>query len=383
MARTAGESTGAAVPLSRDQARRLRLHSLLLDDPRESPHPPSSVADVVTWFGALQAQDHASGLWSLGLRLPGQTRVDVQAALERREALRTWPMRGTVHLVPARDAHWMLDLMGERALAGAARRREFLGLDERVAHAAVALLGDALSGGGRLTRAQCIEVLEQGGISGAGQRGYHLLWYASQQGVTAIAPHVDGEQTFVLLDEWVPDPVRLDRETALRTIAERFVRSHGPVTRRDLAGWTGLPLRDVDQGVSLLGDEVVRVDVEGTPMLATAAGLDRLPDLVADVPVRVPPGFDEYLLGYKDRSLMLTPEQMQAVVPGGNGVFRATVVCAGRVVATWKREPRAARTVVAVLPLAPLGARDRRRVEQAFEPYQAFLGTPVEVRWPA
>lgn len=383
MARSSAEQGGAAVRLTRDQARRLRLDSLLLADPGEARRRPASVADVVGWFGAMQAQDYASGLWSLGLRLPGMTRADVQAALERREALRTWPMRGTVHLVPTRDAHWMLELMGQRALAGAARRREFLGLDDRVADHAVELLATALSGGRRLSRAQCLEVLERGGVSGAGQRGYHLLWYASQQAVTAIAPHVDGEQTFVLLDEWAPDPVRLDRETALRTIAERFVRSHGPATRHDLAGWTGLPLRDVDRGVSLLAEDVVRVDVEGTPMLATAASLDRLPRLATGVPLRVPPGFDEYLLGYKDRSLMLTPEQMQAVVPGGNGVFRATVVRAGRVVATWRRAPKARTTCVDVLPLVPLGARDRGRVAEAFEPYQSFLSTPVEVRWAA
>jgi hypothetical protein len=374
-------TAGGAVALDRAQALRLRLHSLLLGPDEPGAGAARSVADVVTWFGAMQAQDVASGLWSLGLRLPGRRRVDVEAALERREALRTWPMRGTVHLVPSRDAHWMLDLMGERALAGAAKRREFLGLDEAVAERAVDVLGDVLAGGRRLTRAECLAALEQGGVGPAGQRGYHLLWYASQRGVTAIAPHVDGEQTFVLLDEWVPDPVRMDRDEALRTIAERFVRSHGPVTRKDLAGWTGLPLRDVDRGVEMLGREVVRLDVQGTPMLATAAALERLPDLSPTVPVRVPPGFDEYLLGYKDRSLMLTPEQHRAVVPGGNGVFQATVVRAGKVVAIWKRVARPSGTVITVQPLTALAARDRRRVERAFEPYAVFVGVPVEVRW--
>ncbi len=96
------------------------------------PHPrgnPDSVAGVVEWFGAMQAQDMDSGLWSLGVRLPGATVDDVTAALERREAIRTWPMRGTVHLVPPADAHWMLELMGVRALAGAAKRRETIGLE--------------------------------------------------------------------------------------------------------------------------------------------------------------------------------------------------------------------------------------------------------------
>ncbi|MCM0678593.1 winged helix DNA-binding domain-containing protein, partial [Micromonospora phytophila] len=62
------------------------------------PHPagqPGTVAEVVQWFGAMQAQDAASGMWSLGVRLPRLRHADVHAALEGREALRTWPMRGT------------------------------------------------------------------------------------------------------------------------------------------------------------------------------------------------------------------------------------------------------------------------------------------------
>ena len=119
------------VEVTRRQALALRMASLLL---RERPGGRlADVAGVVTWLGAMQAQDLASGLWSFGVRLPRFTVDEVTAALERREAVRTWPMRGTVHFVPPRDVHWMLDLMGIRALAGAAKRRAFLGLSEEVA----------------------------------------------------------------------------------------------------------------------------------------------------------------------------------------------------------------------------------------------------------
>src|SRR5438552_17887424 len=193
------------VECTRRQALAMRMASLLL---RERPGGrPADVAGVVTWMGALQAQDLASGLWSFGVRLPRFTLDEVTAALERREAVRTWPMRGTVHFVPPCDVHWMLDLMGSRALAGAAKRRAFLGLSEEVADRAVEVLGAALAGGGRLTRAQCMAVLADKGIGTAGQLGYHLLWYASQREVLCIAPNIGTEQTFVLLDDWVPDPV--------------------------------------------------------------------------------------------------------------------------------------------------------------------------------
>ncbi|MEV4201679.1 winged helix DNA-binding domain-containing protein [Micromonospora globbae] len=362
--------------LTGSEALALRMTSLLL-----RPHPavvPGTVAEVVEWFGAMQAQDLASGLWSLGARLPALTQADVQAALERREALRTWPMRGTVHLVPPRDARWMLELTGVRSLASAATRRAALGLSAADADRAVEVLGAALSGGGRLTRARCLAALNDAGIGTDGQRGYHLLWYASVLGVTCLAPNVGTEQTFVLLDEWVPAPRRLDRDEALATLALRYVRSHGPVTAREFAGWTGLTLTDARRGVAAAGDALATVEVDGEAMLVDAALLDAPRAPVDDLLVL--PGFDEYLLGYKDRSLMLDAAHRDAIIPGNNGVFQPTVVQAGRVVGTWKRAVGRREVKVVVRPLAAL---DRPRVEKALDRYAGFLGLPLRVDWPA
>jgi hypothetical protein len=368
------------VEFTQRQALAMRMASLLLGE--RPGGRPADVAGVVAWLGAMQAQDLASGLWSFGVRLPRFTLDDVTAALERREAVRTWPMRGTVHFVPPRDVHWMLDLMGSRALAGAAKRRAFLGLTEKVAERAVDVLGAALAGGGRLTRAGCMAVLADKGIDTAGQLGYHLLWYASQRGVLCIAPNVGTEQTFVLLDEWVPDPHRPDREEALATIALRYFRSHGPTTRQDFAGWTGLTAADARRGIAGAGDQLATVRVDSTEMYLDPVLLDGMPADARTGEVRVLPGFDEYLLGYKDRSLMLAEEHKQAIIPGGNGVFQATVVRDGRVIGTWKRTLGKARVQILVQPLVPLRKTDRVRIEQAFEEYARFIGRPPDVRWP-
>ncbi|MFC4590624.1 winged helix DNA-binding domain-containing protein [Sphaerisporangium corydalis] len=391
--------------ITQAQALTLRMAALLLPERRhadghhgadrhDGTDRPADVAGVVTWLGAMQAQDLASGLWSFGVRLPDHTVGDVTAALERREALRTWPMRGTVHFVPSRDAHWMLDLMGPRALAGAAKRREFLGLSEELAERALEVLGAELAGGGRLTRSQCLAVLADKGIEGAGQFGYHLLWYASQRGVLCIAPNIGNEQSFVLLDEWVPDPHRPDREEALATLALRFFRGRGPATRQDFAGWTGLTAADAKRGIAAAGDRLTGVTVEGVEMylepalLATAPSephprpLDTTPATTDGGEFRVLPGFDEYLLGYKDRSLMLADEHKPAIIPGNNGVFQATVVRDGRVVGTWKRSLLKTKVQVVVRPLVPLGTDDLAKIEQAFEGYARFVGRTLEIRPP-
>ncbi|WP_200810950.1 winged helix DNA-binding domain-containing protein [Demequina sp. NBRC 110057] len=365
----------------------LRMRALLL-----TGGSPGTVGEIVTHLGAMQAQDLASGLWSLGIRLgladaPGSgggpvTQARVEEALENREALRTWPMRGTVHLVPARDAAWMLDLMGAKPLRDAARRRAFLGIDEDTVTRANAALEEALAGGGRLTRAQCLAAIEAAGVETPGQVGYHLLWYASQVGLTCIAPNVGKEQTFALLREWAPDQRELSREEAPAEIALRYVRSHGPVTVADLARWTGLGIRDCRAGVAGAGDTIEEVATEAGTLLASAdaaaaarAGVDPVEGWLA------PPGFDEYMLGYGDRSAFLADGHLDAVVPGSNGVFRATLVRDGRVAGTWKRTLKAKRCVVEAAPLTRLTSRERAAAEEAFAPYAEFVGLPVEVAW--
>jgi hypothetical protein len=368
------------VEISQSQALSLRMAGLLLRDRHDGVDRPDDVAGVVTWLGAMQAQDLASGLWSFGVRLPGHTVSDVTAALERREALRTWPMRGTVHFVPPRDAHWMLDLMGSRALAGAAKRREFLGLSEEVVDRAVDVLGTALAGGGRLTRSQCMSVLAEKGIEGAGQFGYHLLWYASQRGVLCIAPNIGNEQSFVLLDEWVPEPHRPDRDEALATIAWRYFRGHGPTTRQDFAGWTGLTAADAKRGIAAAGDRLTGVAVGGVEMYLEPALLDTMSSPMDDGEILVLPGFDEYLLGYKDRSLMLADEHKSAIIPGNNGIFQATVVRDGRVIGIWKRSLTTTKARIQVQPLVPLGKTDLARIEEAFEAYGRYVDRKPDLR---
>ncbi|WP_221329963.1 winged helix DNA-binding domain-containing protein [Actinoplanes sp. L3-i22] len=345
------------------------MTSLLLGDISEK-----SVIGVTTWFGAMQAQDLNSVLWSLGTRLPGRTLPEIVAATEERDVVRTWPMRGTVHLIPSADAHWMLDLTGVRALAGAEKRRAMLGLSGADADKAAEILGAALAGGGRKTRSDCVATLNEGGVQVSGQLGYHLLWYASQRGVTAIAPNEGSEQTFVLLDEWASERNTPSREEALGILAHRYFRSHGPTTAKDFAGWTMLTMKDAKAGIAAAG--LTAVDVDGTGMWAD-------PAVLAAGPVRgwhALPGFDEYMLGYKDRSMMATPAQLKSIIPGGNGVFQSTLVQDGRVRAVWKRTLGRKAVSIAVSPQTDFTARDWSAAEEALQPFGAFVGLPVTVK---
>jgi hypothetical protein len=359
------------------------MASLLLDSAGTGDR---TVAGVVGWFGAMQGQDFASVLWSLGLRT-GLGRDEVTAAFESGTILRTWPMRGTLHVVPGADARWMLEHLGARALRGAQARRQFLGLAEEDADRAADVLGEALAGGRAMTRAECVVILEAAGIPSAGQRAYHLLWYASQKGVTCVGPQRGSEQTFVLLDEFAPPPVELDRPAALATIAQRFVRSHGPVSAHDLARWADITVTDARAGLAAAEGIVVRpydgrdlfVSEEQVDTLADAHSAERAPERA--LPARALPGFDELVLGYRDRTAQIDADAERRVVPGGNGVFAPTLVLAGRVVGSWRRRELTRTVEIAATPFQRIGAPARRRLERALEDFAEFVGKPGRIRW--
>jgi len=367
-------ATGTSLSSMSDaDVRRVRLRSLLL-----GRAGARSVLSVAEWFGAMQAQDLASGAWSFGVRCAGLTEADVQAAQERREVLRTWPMRGTVHFVPARDAAWMVALMAKKPLAGGAARRAFLGITLEFADRAVSLLEDATRGGRVLTRDECVAVLAEGGLPTAGQVSYHLLWYACQVGALCQGPPRGKEHTFVGLGEWVPHPATPSREEGLAILAQRYFQSHGPATEKDFSRWTGLGLRECREGIAGAGDALVAVETSAGPMLAAAEVVDSGNALRGHL---VLPGFDEYMLGYGDRSLLLNPEHFGAVVPGGNGVFKSTMVRNGQVVGTWKRTLKARTVDVATTMFMATTASDKKAFEREFAAYGAFVGRAARVVW--
>ena len=331
---------------------------------------------------AMQGQDFPGARWSIGLRGHGLTDRDVGAAFDAGDIVRSWPMRGTLHVVAAEDIGWMLELMAPRMVAATATRRAQLGITaDDLRRARDAAVG-ALEGGGALTREALLAAIAAGGVSVDGQRSYHLLGYLAQAGTLVLGPIRGRQQAFVLLEEWIREPRRLEREEALGELAGRYFRSHGPATERDLARWSGLPLRDVRTGMALCGDGLIQLDLGGITYHLAPEVLDTAPAAprkAVDPDVRLLPGFDEFLLGYVDRSAALAPEHAQAVVPGNNGMFLPTIVIDGEVVGTWKRTTRTREVVIGLSSFRPLSREAREGLEGAVLAYGEFLGTPARI----
>ena len=120
----------------------------------------------------------------------------------------------------------------------------------------------------------------------------------------------------------------VDRDVALGELARRYLAGHGPATDRDLAYWSGLPLRDARVGLSA-ADAVPRV------RRLDQLVVDGTPDPHDDVPAPILLGmFDPVLHGWQSRAPVLGPHDSTNVVTS-NGLFRATALVGGRAVATW------------------------------------------------
>ncbi len=217
-------------------------------------------------------------------------------------------------------------------------------------------------------------------MSTAGQRGYHILWYLALTGTLVLGPSDGRQQAFARLDAWVPNPRRPDRDEALGELARRYFRSHGPATAADLARWSGLTMRDVRRGTDIAGGSLATVEIDGTRYHLDPEILDA-PGATAGVVLL--PGFDEYLLGYRDRSAVLLPGHADAIVPGANGMFKATIVVDGVVVGTWSRRVTARAVHIDAVPFAPLSTAAVAGLEAAADAYGRYIGRPVRLEAPS
>jgi hypothetical protein len=334
-------------------------------------------SEIVSLLGAVQAQDYLGALWAIGLRSASSTEADIEKAIEARTIVRTWPMRGTLHFVAPADVGWMLELLTPPVIAASRRRQQQLELDHKTLARCRALVVKALQGGRQLTRDTIYSLLEDARISTGSQRGYHILWRLAQEGIICFAAREGKQPTFALLDEWVKPAKKLKREEALAELTKRYFIGHGPATLQDFAWWSGLKVSEAKAGLEMVASSL-RKETSGAAIYWTSPESTALP---ANILIAcLLPGFDEYLLGYTDRSAILDPQHAQKLIPDNNGRFLSTMTMNGRVVGTWRRVLSKKTVVLTMEPFVSLKKLAKQAFAAAAERYGEFIGQPVVVR---
>jgi hypothetical protein len=302
------------------------------------------------------------------LRAPGATEADVERAVDERRIVRTWPMRGTLHLVAAPDVRWMLALLAAKLLRGTSAHDRNLGLDDRAFSKARRVVSRALERDERLSRPELYQRLDEGGIATAGQRGIHIVCRLAMEGLLCCAGRIGRQTAFALLDRWVPEARTLSREESLTEIARRFFRGHGPATLRDFAWWTGMNLGDARAALSLVAGELERHEIDGVEHWMAPGALEVEP--TARVDLLAP--FDEYLTSYRDRHRLAAPPHHPRIWAGG--MFHPPIVVDGRITGTWRRAATVkAPAITPTFFAAPPRGR-ARALAAAVRRYEGFLG---------
>lgn len=344
----------------------IRLHNQQIAQTRFS-----EPGQVVAWMGGMQGQDFPGVKWSIGLRLPNASVADVERAIDERKIIRTWPMRGTLHFVAASDVRWILSLTSPGNLAGSVRRRKNLELDDKTLARCRQVFIKTLQGGKQTSRDGMYAALERAGISTAGQRGYHILWNAALHGLICFASTTDKEQNFALLEEWAAPAQAKPRDEALAELALRYFTSRGPATIKDFIWWSGLSAGEARTGFEAIKSQLVQETADKLTYWMPPGTAEPKASAFAL------PGFDEYILGYRDRSAVLDAQHADKICPGGNGMFSPTLIIGGKVAGTWKRTFKKSSVKIEATPFGSLGKTGQRAFKQAAERYAAFMGIPA------
>jgi hypothetical protein len=332
--------------------------------------PGDDAVAVVRRLGAVQAQDYRASLWAVGVRMRAGTEADVERAIADARIVRTWPMRGTLHLLAAEDVRWMQRLLAPRAIArdGARHEREY-GLDARELRRCRKAVETILGDGRPMSRPALYRALEAAGIATAGSRGLHVCGRLAHDGLICGGPREGAQPTFVLCDAWLPEKtVAPAREEALALLALRYIAGHGPATAHDLAWWSGLPVKQAQAALASVSSQLDTVDIGGARYWqagdASSGARSRSVHLL--------PAFDEYLLGYKDRTPVLEPAHHRRVFTI-NGIIHPCVVVDGKVVGLWPRGAGQRDAPMTLDLFRPLSDGEQRGVRTAAKRYAGFL----------
>lgn len=395
---TARTPVSDAIPVSREQVSAFRLSRHRLIDRA----PASALVQVAGDMGGAQAQLLSAAQISLWARTRGLHMADVEEALWRdRTLVKSWCIRGTLHLIPSRDfavflrgssrrdARWIAWMVRAKIpteevdrLLGAMRKsldrpRTRPEIAERIsASLRIKTVQKSGRGWGNPSTATGFRI---------GRTVFSLdgvIFLACIRGQACFGPTRDGEATFVRPEKWLPNWDDLPPEKAELELLRRYLRAHGPATLQDFLIWIGLRAADARDVWTRLEPELAAVDVDAQIGWVLREDLPMLTRAKLDAPViRLLPSFDSFLLGQKDHR-HIVERAHHARVYRPQGWLSPVVLVDGRVAAVWSHERTDRRLQVQVKPFDRLSAAVRTAVRDEAEDLRRFLDShEVSIRF--
>jgi hypothetical protein len=330
--------------------------------------------ELVSWMGAMQAQNYTMVKWAVGMRLKSATIQTVEKALRDGEILRTHVMRPTWHLVVAEDIRWMLKLSAQRIKAAndSFAKGYDLEITDELYAKSYDLLEKILCGNKSLTKQEITEHFCRSGIlaEADNHRMTRFMARAEQEGIICSGADKGGKCTYALLEERVPPMPEVTKDEALARLARSYFRSHAPAVLQDFVWWSGLPISDAKQAIYLIDSELTADQWNGQTWYIheTCRTYGKVSGSL-----HLLPSYDEYLLGYKDRTDVLPKEHYPKAFTN-NGLFYPVILHEGQVVGNWKRSIKKKEIELSHSWFTSDICIDEELINQAKQKFVKFLG---------
>ena len=336
-------------------------------------HQSLNPQEIVTWLGAVQAQDYLAAKWALGRRLQHTTDQDIEKVFNEGSILRTHIMRPTWHFVVPEDIRWILNLTSARVHAVNASMYRKLELDEKLLFRCHTILSNALSGGRQLTRTELAESLKQSGVIASGQRLAYIIMHAELEALICSGPRREKQFTYALLSERAPKGKTLDRDESLAELALRYFSSHGPALLKDFAWWSGLTLKEANEGVHLAKSQLIQETLDNKTYCFSPHTQTGLSQSTTAFLLSI---YDEYTIAYKDRSAISHEKYIEKLFSMGN-FLNSVIILNGQVAGTWKRLFKKGKVEITINPLKPLSPSEHEATAAEALRYSQFLEMPL------
>jgi Winged helix DNA-binding domain len=358
-------------------ARRMARHALT------EPATDLGPAEVAGVLCGAHAQVLSAAELSIGRRIAGATRADVQRALgEGRTLVKTFGPRGTVHLLPAADLPmWTGALSALPSSVPAHPEPVRFGTEQ--AEEVIAAIGDALADA-ELTIDELTEAIVDRTGPWAGERtmeAFQDRWprwrqltsTAAHRGVLCFGPNRGRKVTYTNPHRWLPGFRPDDGETALRTLVTRYLYAYGPATPQHFARWLSIPPVRAGELFDELAGELEQVELDAMPAWVMAGDTGVPPEPHRGI--RLLPYFDAFVVAGQPRErLFPAAAAARGLTPGGQAGNYPVLLVDGVVGGVWHQRRSGRRLAVTVEPLGELTTTQRRQLEDEVE----LVGTVME-----
>jgi len=345
---------------------------------------------VVSDIAGLHAQVFSSAELTLWARVDGLRPGWLAHALwEDRALVKTWAMRGTLHLLRSDElATYVGALARLRPRHHVPAWQRAYGLEREQADAMLAAVAEALDGEPLTREALVAAVGERVGDPAVTERlgsGFgELLKPAAFTGDLCFAPNDGRLVRFTRPAAWIegfaaPGP----DEAASEALVRRYLRAYAPAPREQFQRWFGMTSpAEAGRWLKALGDEVCEIDVEGGRGWMLAEDVDEAAAAAPSGVVRLLPAFDHYVVAAPRDAEAVLPTEHRARVYRPQGWLSPVLLVDGRMAGVWSHDAGGrGRVAVTVEPFAPVGRDVRAGVEAEAERLAAFLDGEPEVAW--